>query len=287
MLVSIATAYLNRKPQFLATLNSIQQTCKKLKNDDLEIVVVDDASEEDHRLSNKDFEDAGFTFKRKIIRVDEEKKFWCNPCLSFNLAFLNCSGENIIIQNPECFHLYDVVDYTINNLKKNDYFSYACFSADPKNSELIQKFSKPENPNYKKDIVNNIEFSNLSSSSHGQFNTWYNHSQIRPMAYHFCSAIKKDDLLDLGGFDNNFSMGVGYDDDEFLFRIHKKGMNIKIVDYPSVIHQYHRAFCGNGKIAPTTHNYSVFHGYTKQLEDYRVDSIRKSQEIFDISCFLA
>ena len=55
----------------------------------------------------------------------------------------------------------------------------------------------------------------------------------------FCTAIHRDDLLDLGGFDERFSNGIGGGDMEFLLRIYRKGMNIKSIDDYFVYHQYH------------------------------------------------
>lgn len=34
---------------------------------------------------------------------------------------------------------------------------------------------------------------------------WYNHSVTNPKGYHFCSAITRKNLYDLGGFDERFA----------------------------------------------------------------------------------
>jgi GT2 family glycosyltransferase len=70
-------------------------------------------------------------------------------------------------------------------------------------------------------------------------NGWYNHSIYNPGRFHFCSAIMREDLYDLGGFDERYAHGLGFDDNEFLNRILKKGMDVQMIDDPFVVHQHH------------------------------------------------
>jgi hypothetical protein len=43
----------------------------------------------------------------------------------------------------------------------------------------------------------------------------------------------------LGGFDESYAQGVGFDDDDLLFRIQQKGLEVHIVDSPFILHQNH------------------------------------------------
>jgi GT2 family glycosyltransferase len=52
----------------------------------------------------------------------------------------------------------------------------------------------------------------------------------------------KTDLDKVGGFDERYAKGISYDDDDFLYRVNDKGLSIKIVNDPFVIHQYHPPF---------------------------------------------
>jgi GT2 family glycosyltransferase len=50
----------------------------------------------------------------------------------------------------------------------------------------------------------------------------------------------KKDLDDLGGFDERFAPGFAFEDSELIWRIKEvKKMEVKIIDRPFVIHQYH------------------------------------------------
>jgi len=78
-----------------------------------------------------------------------------------------------------------------------------------------------------------------SGITHDGGDGWYNHSIYRPVGYHFCSAIYKSQLDELGGFDERYAEGIAFDDNELLVRIQKKGLNIKIIDQITVLHQWH------------------------------------------------
>lgn len=43
----------------------------------------------------------------------------------------------------------------------------------------------------------------------------------------------------LNGFDERFSDGYCFEDDEFLARIKMLALNIEITDFPFVVHQWH------------------------------------------------
>jgi GT2 family glycosyltransferase len=68
---------------------------------------------------------------------------------------------------------------------------------------------------------------------------WYNHSNYRPEAFHFCSAITKKDLYDLGGFDERYADGYAWDDNELVHRIKLKKMNIDFIDNKVALHLWH------------------------------------------------
>jgi GT2 family glycosyltransferase len=216
-MISIVTAYFNRKPQFYKTLKSIANSSVK----DIELIVVDDCSSEEHRLEDLVVE---FPFL-KIIRLEKENKWYVNPCIPYNIGFKEAKGDIIIIQNPECYHIDDILYYVKLNLKENDYFSFSCYSLTQENTENVSYLVKS---NFKN-----------SGITHDGGDGWYNHSIYRPVGYHFCSAIHKSQLDDLGGFDERYAEGIAFDDNELLVRIQKKRMNYKIIDEATALHQWH------------------------------------------------
>ena len=178
MKVSIVTAYYNRKQLFFNTLKTIENS--KHKND-IEIIVVDDASEDIHKLD--DFIDQ-FDLNLKIIRIEKNNKWWSNPCVPFNIGFKEVKGDVIILQNPECLHFGDIIDYTINNIQENMYLNFACYSVDERITKEITKHI-----NQIGKILNPLN--NRATRVDGE-TAWYNHSKFKPGMLHFCSSRSEE-----------------------------------------------------------------------------------------------
>ncbi len=224
-MISVVTAYYNRKKLFVRTLNSMKPYFGKI---DFEVIAVDDGSDDIERLEDLQSE---YPFLR-IIRLEKENKWYINSCIPFNIGFSEVRGDKVIIQNPECFHFDNILEYVDKNLQENDYLSFGCFSLDKQNTNDDLLLSNKEY--IKKLILEN----NKTFIKNGDLG-WYNHSVFRPEAYHFCTAMTKDDLYDLGGFDERYANGVGYDDDDFIWRIKAKKMRIDFINECVVLHQNH------------------------------------------------
>lgn len=265
-MISIITAYYNRKELFKRTLKSI---ARQNYSKELEVIAVDDGSKEEERLEDLISE---FPFL-KVIRLNPQEKWYHNSCIPFNIGFEAAKGDKIIIQNPECYHLGDILSYTDQHLKENIYLSFSCFSLDKNTTDNynLNLF----NQELLKDI---IAENNYMHKKEGDFG-WYNHSIFRSEAFHFCSAITKKDLDELGGFDELFSMGIAYDDDEFVTRIRKKMMNIVFEDDEIVLHQNHYSPHSSSfenrenREKMMKRNENILHKHTKIRNDYHANKI--------------
>ena len=224
-MISVVTAYYNRKKLFTRTLKSMLPYYGKI---DFEVIVVDDGSDEAERLEDLQTD---FPFLR-VIRLEKQNKWYKNPCIPFNIGFEAVKGDKIIIQNPECYHFGAILEYVDAHLEENEYLSFGCFSMDKLNTDDDSLFFDEKN------ISKLIENNNRSFTTDGDLG-WYNHSKFRPEAFHFCAALMSTDLFDLGGFDERYAKGVGYDDDELIWRIKNKKMQIKFIDDQIVLHQNH------------------------------------------------
>jgi hypothetical protein len=224
-LISVVTAYYNRKSLFIRTLDSF---CSSIGKINFEVIAVDDGSDENERL--EDLVDK-YPFL-KVIRLERENKWYSNSCIPFNIGFSYCIGDKVIIQNPECYHFGNILEHVDKNLKRNEYLSFGCFSLDKENTFDENKLKDKNN------IIDLIGKNNRTHEFNGDLG-WYNHSIFRPCAYHFCTAIMINDLMELGGFDERYALGNGFDDDEFIWRIQLKKMNVKIIDDKIVLHQHH------------------------------------------------
>jgi GT2 family glycosyltransferase len=88
---------------------------------------------------------------------------------------------------------------------------------------------------------------------------WYNHIVERPYAYHFTTAITRENLVKLNGFDEQFAQGQDMDDVELIYRIKALGLELKFVEDPWVIHQYHGKGFNNPLNPAATQDNAAFH----------------------------
>lgn len=222
-MISIVMAYYNRKQHLINTLWGIS----KSKYNNFEVIVVDDCSDENQRIEDLEQE---FNFL-KIIRINKENKNHVNPSIPLNIAMGYTKGDIIILQNPECLHNNDVLDYVSKNMKKNKYMVFSTV-----NKDVVGLFKDKNWDEYKSNSLIEIDINDNSN------NQWYCHKKFRPKAYNFCAAIMREDLKELNGFDERYAFGIERDDVEFLMRIERKNMDIVFVDSVIVIHQTHTPF---------------------------------------------
>lgn len=218
--ISLVITYLNRKNQLRNTLRSIEQY-----DHDIEIIIIDDGSTDGEDIN---------CFKNDQIKIITMKnKTWINPCIPFNVGFKEAKGDVIIFQCAECIHIGNIVGNVLSNISENTYLNYSTLSID---KTLTQRIFNGED-------TYNVVSPHLNDYINANGGTgWYNHPKYRPEMLHFCSAIMKKDLYKLGGFDERYSDGLGYDDYDLIHRIRKMKMNIKIIENPFVVHQHHAPF---------------------------------------------
>ena len=223
-MISIVMAYFNRRQQILNTLQNFQEFYASQYH--FEVIIIDDNSIPEHQLTNDLF---SFTFPIKYhIISKEEKGKRINSCIPFNKGFEMASGNIVVIQNPECCHMTDILGHVLEKLEKNDYFSYSCFSGN--SHEVSKKILQ------KRALTPEIIQENLQIKPY----LWYNHPKEKPSGYHFCSALHKSVLEKIGGFDTQLQWGYAFEDDLFLHNV-QKWAKLFIVppDKGWVLHQYH------------------------------------------------
>lgn len=216
--IAIIMTCFNRQDLCENSINSILSYGYK----ELEIVVVDDASDEPFVYNHE---------KVHIVRVEKANKKWVSPVVTYNIglnyAIENLASDIIVLQNAESFHYGDILSHVNENLTCDDYFSYACMSVDESFGEVsVTKISQIC------DKIQNAAFGNIELG-------WYNHSVLYPRAYDFCSATYTENIKKLNGFDERFDKHVWYGDDNFAMRVKKLGLKVSIIDEPFVVHQWH------------------------------------------------
>lgn len=225
-MISIAMGYRNRKNLLIRTLDSIRKSSIK----DYEVVIVDDGSDDIHRL-----EDLQKIYPEIVLkRIEPDERYWKNPCIPYNMAFNLCKNKIILIQNPECFHFGDVLSFALKTVNRCNYILFPVYALNREETETLfdeisSKSSEDLNSYLKPMPWNGIE----------GYSGWYNHPTHNRRGLHFCSAIHKSSLKELNGFDERFAFGYSFDDDEFINRITMNGYKIEFLYEPVVFHQWH------------------------------------------------
>lgn len=221
-MISIVMAYWNRKQQLLNTLKSINQY-----GHDFKMIIVDDAS--------TDGQDITYLASDKIKIVTLKDKWWINPCIPYNIGFSMVDTDIVLIQNPESYHVGDVIGHALEHIQDGVYLNYSALALNGRETDKItagQDVNEVVAP-YMQSSINVVDWDG---------NGWYNHPVYRQEMFHFCSVITRKDLYDLGGFDERYANGSAFDDNEFLCRIRKRGLRIDMIENPFVVHQAHYPF---------------------------------------------
>lgn len=212
--ISICMGYINRKIQLMNTLQSIHN--QEIDPNLFDIIIVDDVSRDEHRLHLEDF--YKFNLDIKLISISTFRKWWVNPVIALNTALNFVDAERVILQNPECLHASNILDYVLNNLDD----CYTAFS-----TKALTKVS-----------TENIDIKNLKDIDESGFE-WYCHSEHRNHPLNFCASVKFDDLKKIGSFDNSYAKGFWYDDNALIQALHNNNIKTKIEDNQLVYHQWH------------------------------------------------
>jgi GT2 family glycosyltransferase len=213
--VSIVITAFNRNPQLARTLASIRR-----QDFTGEVIVVDDGDlSHGHPSAALLCESYG---ARHIPCRRPASPAFRNPALPINIGIRAASGEIVILQNAECEHV--TLD-TITRL-----------------ADLVASFP----PSAPAAVFAHVVALNLDGST---MQTYCGPDTRRP--YFFCGAIRRDLLVRLRGFDEDFT-GAGYDDDDLASRLAREGVDFLYPDLLLVHHQWHEP-AGSLLDAPAMH----------------------------------
>jgi glycosyltransferase involved in cell wall biosynthesis len=234
MKVSIVMANYNRRQLLINTLKTIEYYNLNRK---IEVIIVDDNSSPQEDIT--DIPDL-FNIPVIVIPITKAEKRWTWDGVVFNIGFSFATGDVIIIQNPENLHVGDIIGYALKHLKDNVFLSFGLYSMDQKDSDDLIEKTISKGIYAGKDIIKAVgKFARGKENWKDGDTCWYNHSIYRPSGCHLISAIKRSDLEDLHGFDERYSKTFAYSDAELKERIVRKGMDVRIIDFPFAIHQRH------------------------------------------------
>ena len=235
--ISVVIAAYNRKAQLLVTLKSLSESA----HPNFEVIIVDDASDEDQAV--KDFIiPSEYDFDVKVITVSEQEKTWVNPSVAYNIGIRYATKEVILLQNAEVMHVGDVLTFTAENIQPRDWLTFNCYGLNEKTTDAVYKGQKLMFD----DVLKLNQRIGGNSVARDDVDGWLNHFERHFVAYHYCGAIFREDLMrDLdGGFSKDFENLIGGDDDHFVKHLIRLKYNFKISAFrsssPFTIHLHHK-----------------------------------------------
>ena len=213
MKYSLVMPYIDRLEVFKRTCESLLFHYADRK--DFEIILVEDSKNDDDIVDVL----CDYADKLTIVHVPCVNPGF-NPSPLINAGVERATGKYIILTNPECLHLTDILSVLDEEFKKGDdaYIVCACQSV----LDCNEPFENPETFQFKHQM-------------------WYQHTEHRDVRYHFCTAISKKNYQTIGGFDERYADGIDYDDDAFLRSVNQSHLKVIPRDDALVLHQEHRA----------------------------------------------
>ena len=211
---SILLPYYHRPDQFKRTLQSFVDLYSD--RNDYELIIIEDQKQTEKQ--SLELEELFYQYKRQIffIWIKSQAKNAYNPAQAYNEGAYIARGRYFVLTSPECMHTTDIL------------------------SGLDEEFDK--------DPQAYVICACQSLKADGSKHMWYQHSEFRNVNYHFCSALLRESYFNrVGGFNEQYTQGYGYDDNSFLLRV--QNASIKIVNRDDLLthHLWHE------KVRPATY----------------------------------
>lgn len=166
---------------------------------DMELVVVDDGNAEPYRAPK-------LPFPVRVVRLPA-KSNPLNPCVPLNCGVAAARGDVIAISGPEMMHTTPILQAMRDELGDDakKYVLAAVWYVDGKTWHCHSTNKRSDNG----DVG----------------------SMLPPGAdYHFMSMLRRSLWDASGGFDEDYREGAGYDDPDFVLRLHRAGAKFLIRD---------------------------------------------------------
>jgi hypothetical protein len=201
--ISIVMTACNRSRQTYFTLQTIQNSSHK----SIQVILVDDSDSDP--IMKEELEK--YPFYIDFISIKRQNKNWINPVINYNIGFGYIKGSRVVIQNAEVCHVGDVLGYMGSQMLLDNY--YVC--------DVKAAKSLSANNDIYKINTNQIDIYKNDSL----FGIWYQ-GRERIVNYHFLSGMTIDTFNKIKNFSYDYTMGISYDDDDFLLKIIANNIHI-------------------------------------------------------------
>lgn len=188
-MLSIIIPYWNRNELLNKTLDSFEI----YEDLEFEVIVVDDGSPEPPSI-------APHGFPIEIVSLPQKTDLK-NPCLPWNTGVKRSKYDTVVLTHAEIRHEKPVFPKMIEELKERGERGYVLASCWDVSGRWYCY------PNYKGPKADRIP---------------------EGFGLNFCAMMNKAFFKEIGGFDEIYRDGAGYEDNDFAWTIHKNGGNVII-----------------------------------------------------------
>lgn len=223
--VSVVISIKNRLKFLKYSLDTFEK--QTLPKNEFELIFIDDGSEEDIAKFLEPYSDI---FNIKYIRIDSNKSeipVWSHtPSLSNNVGFKAAEGSVIVICGPEILHSENNLTVAYESaMKGTSSFGIVYHS----NLSFVHTLFKHDN-------IKNTNFNTIFSIPGAKANC------ITTKGYWwYLLAVKKTNIINIGGVDEEYLRGVCGEDDDFAARLNENGTK-NILEYGLIgIHMEHES----------------------------------------------
>jgi len=186
--VSICMPYFNRIVALKKTIISYEDADYFTGDLDIEVCICDDGSVK---------EPATVLAKKPWLKIKrlKPKEEWKCACTPINHSVNMSSGKYVLLTSPEVAHVGSIIPKMVDSVN------------DPKDIVLACVKGLP--------------------GKRKKHNGWYSHPVHRPAKYWWCQMMTREFFDSIGGFDERYRKGRGYEDDDFCERLTKAGARWK------------------------------------------------------------
>lgn len=195
-MISVVLPYWNR---LAATKDALAAMAALYADMDLEIIVVDDGSAETFSLTGS------YPWPVRVIRLPA-KDVAKNPCVPINAGVRHARGDVLVISNPEILHTRPVFPEMLCELERLGERGYVLAAAWCDDEEKWHCHSS------------------ISGIKH------FGVQHPKGSGLHFCAMLHRAHFERVGGFDEDYRNGAGFDDNDFVMRLGKAGTKFLIRD---------------------------------------------------------
>jgi len=209
-----------------------------------EILVINDGIEDETEAVCDKYPELNIRYIFSGQRNKDEIVFR-TPAFAFNIGIKQSTGDIVMLSNPEIFHLTDTMHELLAPLDVSDSFitspANIMFDNTGKTLKYLREHFTLDLPAH---ISDDLEKNNARCK----------YASRLP----FCIALEKKHLIEIGGYDEDYS-GWACDDDDIIDRLILKGLSFFYVN-SSIIHLYHAKQYerGNRKHPKFLHNYNIY-----------------------------